>query len=64
MTRSSERTESFWNDWPSEATPEAMRVRYLTFDEILAIHDRMIAVFGGEDGILSEVHWKTASHCL
>ncbi|TFG03521.1 type II toxin-antitoxin system death-on-curing family toxin [Candidatus Thorarchaeota archaeon] len=31
-----------------------MRLRYLTFDEVLAIHDRMIGVFGGEDGILSE----------
>jgi len=27
--------------------------RYLTFDEILAIHRTMINVFGGEDGILS-----------
>jgi len=29
-------------------------VRYLTFDEIMRIHNRMIEVFGGEDGILSE----------
>ena len=29
-------------------------MRYLTFDEILQIHRRMIEVFGGEDGILSE----------
>jgi death-on-curing protein len=29
-------------------------VRYLTFDEIMGIHNRMIEVFGGEDGILSE----------
>ena len=29
-------------------------MRYLTFDEIIRIHNRMIEVFGGEDGILSE----------
>ena len=29
-------------------------MRYLTFDEIMRIHNRMIEVFGGEDGILSE----------
>ena len=29
-------------------------MRYLTFDEIMGIHNRMIEVFGGEDGILSE----------
>jgi len=29
-------------------------LRYLTFDEILQIHRRMIEVFDGEDGILSE----------
>jgi len=29
-------------------------VRYLTFDEIMRIHNRMIEVFGGEDGILFE----------
>jgi len=29
-------------------------VRYLIFDEIMGIHNRMIEVFGGEDGILSE----------
>ncbi|MBE0525991.1 MAG: type II toxin-antitoxin system death-on-curing family toxin [Candidatus Thorarchaeota archaeon] len=29
-------------------------MRYLTFDEIVKIHERMIEVFGGESGILSE----------
>ncbi len=29
-------------------------MRYLTFDEIKDIHNRMIEVFGGEEGILSE----------
>ncbi len=29
-------------------------MRYLIFDEIMGIHNRMIEVFGGEDGILSE----------
>lgn len=29
-------------------------MRYLSFDEILRIHDRMIVDFGGEAGILSE----------
>ena len=29
-------------------------MRYLTFNEILSIHNRMIKLFGGEGGILSE----------
>lgn len=29
-------------------------MRYLTFDEIVRIHSRMILVFGGEKGIVSE----------
>ena len=29
-------------------------MRFLTYDEILKIHSRMIKEFGGEDGLLSE----------
>ena len=29
-------------------------MRYITFDEIVQIHKRMIEVFGGENGIISE----------
>jgi len=29
-------------------------LKYLTFDEIVHIHRRMLEVFGGEDGMLSE----------
>ncbi|TXT54070.1 MAG: Death-on-curing protein [Candidatus Thorarchaeota archaeon] len=28
-------------------------VRYLTYDEILSIHDRLIEFFGGESGVFS-----------